>query len=100
MRATQFQLIAGQLYKMGSDEILHHYILEHERLMILIEMHVGVAEGHYAGKYIVQKILQEGLWWATIHVVAREYCRNYDICERTRNSTRRDEMPLVPQINL
>jgi len=30
VRATDFTLIAGQLYKLGSDEILHIYILEHE----------------------------------------------------------------------
>ena len=28
--ATDFTLIAGQLYKLGSDEILCRYVLEHE----------------------------------------------------------------------
>ena len=67
--------------------------------MILNEAHVGVIGGHYAGKYIARKILQVGLWWPTLHVDAREYCHNYDICKRNGKSSRQDEMPLVPQIN-
>ena len=31
VRATEFTLIAGQLYKMGPDEILRRCVLEHER---------------------------------------------------------------------
>ena len=30
VHATDFTLIAGQLYKLGSYEILHRYVLEHE----------------------------------------------------------------------
>ena len=29
-RAVDFELIAGQLYKLGLDEILRHCVLEHE----------------------------------------------------------------------
>ena len=31
VKATDFTLIAGQLYKLGPDEILRRYVLEHER---------------------------------------------------------------------
>ena len=82
VQATNFQLIAGQLYKMGPDEILCHCVLEHEWPMTLNEVHAGVAGGHYAGKAILRKILQAGLWWPTVHADAREYCRNCDICQR------------------
>ena len=68
--------------------------------MILNEVHVGVAKGHYTGKYSVWKILQVGLWWPTLHEGAREYYRNCDICQRTRKSSRQDEISLVPQITL
>jgi hypothetical protein len=30
VHATDFTLIAGQLYKLGPDEILRRYVLEHE----------------------------------------------------------------------
>ena len=48
--------------------------------MILNEAHVGIVGGHYAGKYMVQKILKAILWWPTMHIDAWEYCFNYDIC--------------------
>ena len=50
VRTTDFTLIVGQLYKLGPDEILHMYVLEHERRRILEEAHAGIAGGHYAGK--------------------------------------------------
>ena len=100
VRAADFTLIAGQLYKMGPDEILHRCVLEHEKPLILAEAHFGVAGGHYAGKSMAQNILTAGLWWPTIHKDAREYCHSCDICQRIGKPSRRDDMPLVPQVTL
>ena len=50
VRAAEFTLIVGQLYKMGPDEILRKCVLEHEKPLILAEAHSGAAGGHYAGK--------------------------------------------------
>ena len=96
VKAVDFTLIAGQLYKMGPDEILRRCVLEHEKPLILAEAHYGAAEGHFAGKATAQKILMVGLWRPTIHKDAKEYCRSCDICQRTGRPSRRDEMPLVP----
>ena len=41
VRAADFTLIAGQLYKMGPDEILRRCVLEHEKPLILAEAHSG-----------------------------------------------------------
>ena len=43
VRAADFTLIAGQLYKMGHDEILCRCVLEHENPLILAEAHSGAA---------------------------------------------------------
>ena len=50
VRAADFTLIAGQLYKMGPDEILPRCVIEHENPLILAEAHSGAAGGHYVGK--------------------------------------------------
>ena len=50
VRASDFTLIAGQLYKMGPDEILRRCVLEHGKPLILAEAHSDIAGGHYAGK--------------------------------------------------
>ena len=73
VRAADYQLIAGHLYKMGVDNILQRYVLEHERPRILEEAHEGVAGGHYIGKDIMQKVLHAGMWWLTIHRDAKDY---------------------------
>ena len=49
-KAADFTLIAGQLYKMGLDEILRWCVFEHKRHWIRSEAHVGVIGGHYIGK--------------------------------------------------
>jgi hypothetical protein len=50
VHTVDFSLIAGQLYKMGPDEILRRCVMEAERSLILEEAHEGIARGHYAGK--------------------------------------------------
>ena len=100
VRAADFLFIVGHLYKMGLDEILLRYVLEHERQSILAEAHGGVTGGHYVGKSTVQKILRAGLWWPIVHKDAKELCQACDVCQRTRKPSRRDEIPLVPQVTL
>ena len=85
---------------MGPDEISRRYVLEHERKRILEEAHAGVIGGHYAGKLTMHKVLITSLWWPIVHKNAKEFCRSYDICQRTGKPSRRDEMPLKPQITL
>jgi hypothetical protein len=96
VRAADFSLIAGQLYKMGPNEILRRYVMEAECPLILAKSHEGHAGGHYAGKATTQKVLRVGLWWPTLHKDAKEYTRAYDVCQRVGEPSRRDEMPLAP----
>jgi hypothetical protein len=50
VKVIDYQIIAGNLYKLGIDGILRRCVLEHERNMILSKAHEGVARGNYAGK--------------------------------------------------
>jgi hypothetical protein len=50
VRTVDYQLIVGQLYKMGVDSILRRYTLEHKIPRVLEESHKGIVGGHYAGK--------------------------------------------------
>jgi transposase InsO family protein len=100
VRAADFSLIVGQLYKMGPDEILRRCVMEAERPLILAEAHEGIAGGHYAGKETTQKVLRAGLWWPTLHKDAKEYYKACDVCQRVGKPSRRDEMPLAPQLTL
>jgi hypothetical protein len=100
VKATDYQLIAGNLYKLGADGILRRCVLEHERSMILEEAHDGIVGGHYAGRETAQNILCTGIWWPTLHKDVKEYCQSCDVCQRVGKPSRRDEMPLNPQVTL
>jgi hypothetical protein len=94
VHAVDYQLIAGQLYKFGLDSILRRCVLNHERQDIMWECHNGVVGGHVGGKAIAQKILQAGLWWATLFKDVKEYARSCNIYQRVGKPSRRDELPL------
>ena len=74
--------------------------MEHERPIILAEAHEGIDGGHYTGKSTTQKILSVGLWWPTISKDAKEYFQTCDVCQSIGKPSRRDEIPLKPQVTL
>ena len=79
VKASDFQLIAGQLYKLGPDEILRRCILPHEQGPILEEAHAGIAGGHYGGHATARNVLRTRLWWPTLHNDAAKYARICDV---------------------
>jgi hypothetical protein len=98
--AADFSLIAGQLYKMAPDEILRRCVMEAEHPLIFAEAHEGIAGGHYIGKKTVQKVLLASLWWPMLHRDAKEYDKTCEVCQRIGKPSRRDEIPLAPQMTL
>ena len=55
--SLDYQLITGQLYKLGLDQILKMCVLDHERLDILWECHSRFFGGHIGGKATAKKVL-------------------------------------------
>jgi hypothetical protein len=100
VRVADYQLIVGHLYKIGAENILKRCVMENERYIILAEEHEGIVGGNYAGKDTAHKILCIGLWWPTVQKDAKEYCKNCDVCQRVGNPSRRDDIPLRPQVTL
>ena len=100
VKVSDFQVITGKLYKLGPDEILRWCILPHEQGSILEEAHAGIAGGHYGGRATARKVLRAGLWWPMLHNDAADYANSYDVFQRVSKPSRRDEMPLVPQVTL
>jgi hypothetical protein len=80
VRATNYQLIAGHLYKLGAENILRRCVMEHECPIILEEAREGIARVQYEGKSTMQKILHGGLWFPTLSRDEKEYCQNCDVC--------------------
>jgi hypothetical protein len=51
-------------------------------------------------KKTTQNIVCTGLWWPTLYKDAKEFCKTCDVFQRIGNTSRRDEIPLVPQVTL
>jgi hypothetical protein len=100
VHVADFSLIAGHIYNMGPYEILRRCLMEAERPLILIEAHEGITGGHYVGKATVQKVLRASLWWPTLHRDAKDYSRACNVCQKVGKPSRRDEIPLAPQMTL
>ena len=96
MKASHFQLIVGQLYKLIPNEILRWCILPHEQGPILEEAHAVIAGGHYGGRSTARKVLHAGLWCPTLHNDVVDYARSCDVCQRVGKPSRKDDMSLVP----
>jgi hypothetical protein len=64
------------------------------------DAHEGIMVGHYVGKKTTSKIMCGGLWWPTIFIHTKEYYESYDVCQRVGKPSKRDEMPLNPQVML
>jgi transposase InsO family protein len=52
------------------------------------------------GKKLRRRFLRAGLWWPTLHRDAKDYYRACDVCQRVGKPSRRDEIPLAPQLTL
>jgi hypothetical protein len=80
VKAMDYQLMVGNLYKLGVDGILRRCVLKHERPMILTEEHDGITGGHYAWNDTTHDIFHVGIWWPILHKDAKEYFHICDVC--------------------
>jgi len=72
VHAVDYQLIVGQLYKLGLENILRHSVIDHERPNILWECHSEFLGGNVGIKATIRNILQVGLWWLRVFKYSRE----------------------------
>ncbi|GJV03902.1 reverse transcriptase domain-containing protein [Tanacetum coccineum] len=65
-----------------------------ETRTILDQCHHGPTGGHYGPNITAKKVLDSGFYWPTIIKEAHTLVRLCDACQKTRNISKRDEMPL------
>eukprot|EP00253_Pinus_taeda_P036460 PITA_36460 len=61
-KSSPFTWIEGNLFKIGPNQILRHYVREEDVFDILLTYHDGPCGGHFATKRIAFKILQAGYY--------------------------------------
>jgi hypothetical protein len=46
------------------------------------------------------KVHRASLWWLALHKDVKDYSRACNVCQRVGKPSRRDEIPLTPQLTL
>ena len=99
-RDGPYQLIVGELYNNGKDEVIRRCALPQEIDDILLQSHDGIARGHFASEITARKVLQVGLWWPTLFKDAYQFVKHCDVCQRAKRPIDQDHMALhlvIPQ---
>lgn len=82
------------LFKRGADNIFRRCVPEEEVENIMKHCHSAPYDGHAGTSKTCAKILQAGLFWTTLWHNVHTYIVRCHWCQRIRNVSRRDEMPL------
>ncbi|GKC35222.1 putative nucleotidyltransferase, ribonuclease H [Tanacetum coccineum] len=82
------------LFKVCSDGIIRRCVSGPETRTILDQCHHGPTDGHYGPNVTAKKVLDSGFYWPTIIKEAHTLVRLCEACQKTRNISKRDEMPL------
>jgi len=75
-----YQLIVGQLYIGGKDDLIRKCALPHEVDDLLFQAHDGIVGGHFAFALTTRKVPQARLWWPTLFKDAHQYVLRCDVC--------------------
>ena len=74
--------------------IISKCVLESEKCKIVNECHASPYMGHFFGERTAHKILQSGFYWPTIFRDCTEWVKLCDKCQKIRNISSRNEIPL------
>ena len=82
------------LYRHCVDQMIRRCILENEMRVVLLHCHSLECSVHFSGQRTTAKVLQSGFYWPTLFKDAHSFVKTCDICQRTGNISRKNEMPL------
>ena len=63
---------------------------------ILIELHDGLASGHFSGETTTHKVIRVGYYWPTLFKDAHAHARKCQICQVNAGRERRHAFPVEP----
>ncbi|GKA46223.1 reverse transcriptase domain-containing protein [Tanacetum coccineum] len=82
------------LFKVCCDAMIRRCISGPETQTILDQCHHGPTGGYYGPNITSKKVLDSRFYWPTIIKEAHTLVRLCEECQKTRNISKRDEMPL------
>jgi hypothetical protein len=85
---------APYLFKLGNDGVMRRCMPREERLEILRKCHSAEYGGHYSHFRTQAKVWSSGFYWPEMHEDTKRYVASCPECQRTRNISQRNSMPL------
>ncbi|GJW51618.1 reverse transcriptase domain-containing protein [Tanacetum coccineum] len=82
------------LFKVCSDGMIRHCVSGPETRTILDQCHHRHTDGHYGPNTTATKVLDSGFYWPTIIKEAHTLVHLCEACQKIKNISKRDEMPL------
>ncbi|GJZ79537.1 reverse transcriptase domain-containing protein [Tanacetum coccineum] len=83
------------LFKVCSDRMIRRCISGSETQTILDQCYHGPTDGHYGPNVTAKKVLDSSFYWPTIIKEAHTLVQLCKACQKTRNISKRDEIPLT-----
>nr|GEW23329.1 zinc finger, CCHC-type [Tanacetum cinerariifolium] len=81
-------------FKVCSDEMIRPCVSGPETQTILDQCHHGPTGRHYGPNVTAKKVIDSGFYWPTIIKEAHTLVQLCEACQKRRNISKRDEMPL------
>ena len=95
IKMVQFTMIAGELYRMGTNRVPRRYMPMSARYLVISESHAGDVGWHFAIDITARKVLAAGMWWTSLHEDVKMYYKLCDLCQRTGRPTAIDMAPIT-----
>jgi hypothetical protein len=80
-RAQAYQIVGNDLYKVLVSGPLLRCVSKEEGQQILMEVHVGVCEGHIGARALAAKFLQQGFYWPVVIDDATKLVSTCEACQ-------------------
>ena len=89
-------MIDGVLFRKNYDKVLLICLEKDDAEHILMELHDGLAGGHFSGETTTHKVLKAGYYWPTLFKYAHAHVCKCQICQANAGRERRHAFPLQP----
>jgi hypothetical protein len=100
IRARNYHIIDGNLYRKGVCAPLLKCISVTEGKQLLYEIHSGMCSHHLGTRALVQKAFRQGFYWPSAVADAHDIVRHYPECQRHAPYSKfaSNEIQLIPPV--
>jgi hypothetical protein len=88
------------IFKLGNDGVMRRCVLREERQEILRKCHLTEYSGHYSHFQTQATVWSSRFFWPEKHEDTKRYVASCPECQRTRNMSQRNDMPLKYNVQI